>query len=106
MYQGKSYKRIPTKMSQGEFNEFVLPHLTRGKSGPRSKITMHKMFNYILKFLHSGCQWENLPIDQDSRGKPEIHYSRVFRTFKRWIRDGCFDKIFAGSVAHLLKKNY
>ena len=106
MAQHKHYKRIPTQMCEGDFNEFVLPHLTRGKSGPLSKITLHKIFNYILKFLHSGCQWENLPIDRDSQGNPEIHYTRVFRIFKRWLRDGCFDKIFVGSVAHLLKKKY
>jgi len=106
MRQHKRYNRIPTQMCEGNFNEFILPHLTRGKSGPPSKITLHKIFNYILKFLHSGCQWENLPIDRDSQGKPEIHYTRVFRIFKRWLKDGCFDRIFVGSVAQLLKKNY
>jgi len=105
MNQPHTYKRIPVKMQEGEFNEFVLPYLIRGERGPRPKITLFKIFNYILKLIHTGCQWENLPIDKDSTGKPEIHYTRVFRTFQRWERNGCFDKIFASSVTRLFKKN-
>ena len=101
----KLYKRIPVQMQEWEFNEFVLPHLTRGKTGPRNKITYFKIFNYILKLIHTGCQWENLPIDKDASNKPEIHYTRVFRIFKRWQKDGCFERIFESSVLRLLKKN-
>ena len=105
MSKSKKYKRIPVQMQECEFNEFVSHHLTRGKSGPSTKITYFKIFNYILKVLHTGCQWEQLPIEKDSSGKPEIHYTRVFRTFKRWLREGCFVNIFGESVARLLKKN-
>lgn len=104
MAKHKAYKRIPAQMNEGDFNEFVLPYLTRGRSGPQSKITYFKIFNYILRLVHTGCQWENLPIDKDASGKPEIHYSRVFRTFKRWLKDGCFDQIFVGSITNLFKK--
>ena len=78
MSQNKPYKKIPVQMQECEFNEFVLPYLTRGKSGPRNKITYYKIFNYILKLIHMGCQWENLPIDKDASGKPEIQlYTRI-----------------------------
>ncbi len=105
MAKNKGYQKIPVQMLEGGFNEFVLPHLTRGKSGPRSKITYFKIFNYILKLIHTGCQWENLPIEKDTSGKPEIHYTRIFKTFQRWRRDGCFNKIFVGTVGKLFKKN-
>ena len=88
-----------------EFNEFVLPHLTKGSRGPNTKLTFHRLFNYLLKLMHTGCQWEELPIEKDKFGKPEIHYTRLFRIFQRWLNDGCFDNIFVGSVSELFKHN-
>ena len=29
-------------------------------------------------------------------GRPEIHYTRIYRAFRRWQADGCFDVIFTG----------
>jgi len=31
------------------FDEFVLPHLTRGRRGPAPRLPLCKIFNYILK---------------------------------------------------------
>ncbi len=54
-----------------------------------------------MKFLYTGCQWKELPIDLTSDGKPEIHYTRIFRIFKHWIRNNVFLKIFENSVSIL-----
>jgi hypothetical protein len=35
--------------------------------------------------MHTGCQWYNLPIEKDSSGNYEIHYTRVFKSFKYWL---------------------
>ena len=43
-----------------------------------------------------GCQWKELPIEKDSNGRPEIHYTRIFRILRRWEADGCIDAIFNG----------
>jgi transposase len=56
-----------------------------------------------LKFLYTGCQWKELPILLNSAGKPEIHYTRIFRIFKHWVRHDVFIKIFENSV-WVLKK--
>ncbi|CAB3657272.1 hypothetical protein LMG27174_01478 [Paraburkholderia rhynchosiae] len=48
-----------------------------------------------------GCQWKMLPIDRNAEGHPEIHYTRIYRTFRRWQADGCIDAIFSGSVQQL-----
>jgi len=32
---------------------------------------------------------------------PKIHYTRIYRAFRRWQADGCMDAIFAGSVSRL-----
>ena len=100
----RQYNKIPKVLSKKEFNEFVLPHLKTGSRGPSKKISFFKLFNYILKFMHTGCQWECLPIEKDTNGNPEIHYNNVFRTFKFWVKHKCFDKIFKASVVRLFQQ--
>jgi len=99
----RQYNKIPTILSEQEFNEFVLPHLKSGKRGPKKKLSFYKLFHYILKLMHTGCQWEQIPVDKDENGKPEIHYSNIFNAFKFWVKHGCFDEIFTASVSKLLK---
>jgi hypothetical protein len=99
------YNKIPVQLSEKEFNQFVLPYLEKGSRGPEKKISYFKIFNYILKLMHTGCQWYNLPIALNSDGKPEIHYSNIFRAFKWWLTHGCFDKIFEASVVKLFHEN-
>ena len=86
--------RIPTELTVAQFEEFVLPHLTVGKRGPVSTLSLHRSFGYILKFLYFGCQWKELPIEKDESGRPEIHYTRIYRVFQR-------NAIFVGSVLKL-----
>lgn len=104
MRRSKKYQSIPTYLAEDEFNEFVLPHLTKGSRGPKTKISFWRIFNYILKLMHTGCQWEEIPIEKDESGKPEIHHTRIFRIFQRWHKDGCFKKIFQGSVQQLFAR--
>jgi hypothetical protein len=47
--------------------------------------------------LHD-CQWKELPIERDEDGRPEIHYTRLYRVFRRWQAADCIDAMFAGSV--------
>ena len=101
MKKKSAFNSIPVVLSEGQFNEFVLPHLKKGSRGPSKKLSYFKIFNYILKLLHTGCQWYNLPIEKDQCNKPEIHYSRVFRSFQFWLKQGCFDHIFESSVLRL-----
>lgn len=105
MQKSNKYQSIPANLTEPQFNEFVLPYLTKGSRGPNTKISFYRIFNYVLKLMHTGCQWHELPIARDSSGKPEIHYSRVFRVFQRWVKDGCFDNIFVGSVTKLFQNN-
>ena len=75
--------------------------LHRGSRGPQPELSLHVIFNYILKFLYLGCQWKELPIKKDKDGLPEIHYSSIYRVFRRWEVHGCFDRIFVDSVSTL-----
>jgi hypothetical protein len=42
-----------------------------------------------------------LSIDKGPDGKPEIHYSSVYKKFACWSNDGSIIKIFEASVKHL-----
>jgi transposase len=75
---------IPTELSLEQFRQFVVPHLTVGRRGPVPKLSLHALFNYILKLLYLGCQWNELPIAKDAEERPEIHYTRIYGTFRRW----------------------
>src|SRR6195952_1003284 len=44
---------------------------------------------------------KELPIAKDGQRRPEIHYTRIYRTWRRWEADGCIDAIFTGSVRQL-----
>ena len=92
---------VPTQLGLALFEQFVLPHLSIGRRGPAPKLGLLKIFNYILRLLYLGCQWKELPIDKDGEGRPEIHYSRIYRAWRRWQADGGMDAIFAASVTQL-----
>jgi hypothetical protein len=101
MPQHQSWNWIPTHLTIDQFEQFVLPHLYVGSRGPQPKLSLHAIFNYILKLLYLGCQWKELPIATNKDGQPEIHYSRIYRAFRSFEIHGCFESIFAGSVSVL-----
>jgi len=99
-----SYKHIPTWLEEDDFIRFVLPDLSYGSPfGPKPKIPACKMFNYILHVMHTGCQWQLLQrcIDKDATGQAEIHYTNVFKQFKRWSVDGSLKRVFENTVLRL-----
>jgi transposase len=101
MAGSQCWQTIPTKLSLAQFEQFVLPHLSTGRRGPAPTLGLHRIFNYILQLLYMGCQWKALPIERNADGRPEIHYTRIYRALRRWQADGCIDAIFAGSVRKL-----
>ena len=105
MAENQRWQVIPTQLDALKFEEFVLPHLSVGRRGPTPKLSLHKIFNYVLRLLYLGCQWKELPIEKDGEGHPEIHYTRIYRIWLRWIDDGCIDAIFTGSVLKLHQDN-
>src|ERR671917_817757 len=92
---------IPVQLSETEFNEFIFSHLSMPKRGPRCKIGYHRVFNLILWVLYTGMQWKGLPMLRDAHGKPEIHYTNVYRAFAKWADDGALQRAFIASVGHL-----
>ena len=91
------YNTLPVSVTREEFNTFIKPRLSRGTRGVKTKLSLFTIFNHVLYVLHTGIQWENLPV----RG---AHWSSVYRQHNRWSKDGSYRKIFEGSLSFLAKK--
>ena len=61
----RNYNRIPTQLTENQFDQFIFPYLIIPKKGPKPKITYFKRFNYTLKVLITGSQWKELVIEKD-----------------------------------------
>src|SRR5229473_7346342 len=92
---------IPVQLSKPEFDEFIFPHLSMPKRGPKCKLGYHRVFNLILWVLYTGMQWKCLPILHDTNGTPAIHYTTVYKVFAKWADDGSLWQAFIASVRHL-----
>ena len=92
---------IPVQLSAPEFEAFILPHLSMPKRGPKCKLGYYRVFNLILRILYTGMQWKCLPVPQDARGKPAIHYTTIYKVFAKWADDGSLWQAFVASVRHL-----
>jgi hypothetical protein len=62
MAKSQPRQGILTKLSNEQFEQFILPHLSKGSRGPATTLSFHAIFNYILCALYLGCQWKNLRI--------------------------------------------
>lgn len=89
-------KKLPVRVGLAQFNKYIRPCLSRAKTGPKGKLSSYQIFNYILFVLHTGIQWNRLPI---SRNK--VHWSNVYKWHLKWSKDGSYQNLFETSVAEL-----
>lgn len=99
MKNNKEYNELPVRVFRKDFNKYIKPHLSISRRGPKSKVSLYKFFNYILYVLHTGCQWEQLPIR-----KGETSWQSVYARHNRWSKDGSYEALFLNSV-DVLNKN-
>jgi len=95
----KEYNELPVKVSRADFRKFIEPYLTKGKRGPKPKISLYKTFNYILYVLHTGIQWENLPV----RAR-ETSWQAVYNKHNRWSKNGTYENLLLHSVKELKER--
>jgi transposase len=91
---------IPISVTKKQFDEHVRPYVSRAKRGYVCKIPLYKVFNFIVYRLHTGCQWDQLPIDPDPNDptKPEISPDAVAYHFRKWSRDGSLRRVWEHSI--------
>src|SRR6266852_7192527 len=97
---------IPVQLSASEFDEFIFPHLSMPKRGPKCKLGYYRVFNLILWVLYTGMQWKCLPVPKDANGTPAIHYTTVYKVFAKWADDGSLWHAFVASVRHLATEKH
>ncbi len=92
--------KIPVELTKEQFEKHVNPHLSKAKRGYIGKISLFKIFNYILYRVHTGCQWERLPIDKerDSSDKKEISHDAIAYHHRKWSKDGSLKKVWEGGI--------
>src|SRR5579862_314406 len=91
---------IPTSVTEEQFMTHILPYLSTAQRGYVSKISLYKIFNYILYRLHTGCQGETLPIaaNREDPGVAEISWWAVYYHFRKWSRDGSLESVWRHSI--------
>ena len=92
---------IPVQLSESEFTAFFFPQLSMPRRGPKCKLGYHCVFNLILWVLYTGMQWKCLPVPRTAEGKPQIHYTTIYKVFAKWSDDGSLKQAFIASVRHL-----
>ena len=95
-----AYNRLPKQVSRKEFNNLIKPYLSRPLKGPKPKVSLYKIFNYVLHVLSTGSQWRELGIR-----KNEISWQVVYKWHNRWSKDGSYLNLLEGTV-HALKVGY
>lgn len=101
MTESPATTSIPVQLSESEFTAFFFPHLSMPRRGPKCKLGYHCVFNLILWVLYTGMQWKCLPVPRTAEGKPQIHYTTIYKVFAKWSDDGSLKQAFIASVRHL-----
>lgn len=69
---------IPTELTEIQFQEHMAPYLSTSKSSFSGQLPLYKVFNYILYWLHTGCQWAELPIDLEPGSEKKSSVTAAF----------------------------
>ncbi len=92
--------KLPIKVSRRDFNKYINPYLSKGKRGPKTKISRYKIFNYILYVLHTGIQWDQLTTYHN-----EITWSAIYQHHSKWSKNNSYENLFLNSLLFLDKES-
>lgn len=74
--------KIPTKLNEKQFCEHVLPYLSIAQRGYPCQIPLHRVFNYLLYWLHTGWQWHQIAIAKktgaDKKKLVRVPFTTIF----------------------------
>ena len=92
--------RIPTKVTEKQFNTFIEPCLSIAKRGYESSIPLVQIFNGILHKLYTGCQWKELPTEKfpDPKTGKILSWQAFYHHYRKWCRDGSLLRLFQFSI--------
>ena len=72
----------------------LVPLLSIGKRGDKTKVSYYQIVSLILYKLKTGCQWSYLPIKSFIR---DINYTYhgIFYHFRKWTRDDSWYRVWS-----------
>src|SRR5258708_38064569 len=88
---------IPESVTEEQFRAYILPHLTTARRGYVSRTPLQGIFNLILYRLHTGCQWDRLPVSRDAKERErrnEPSWQAGYDHWSKWSADGSLKKIW------------
>lgn len=95
---------IPESVTEEQFRDYILPYLTTARRGYVSKTPLHGIFNLILYRLHTGCQWDRLPVSREASERErrnEPSWQAVYDHWRKWSTDGSLQRVWQGSIGHI-----
>jgi len=92
---------IPESVTEEQFKVYILPYLTTARRGYVSKTPLQGIFNLILYRLHTGCQWDCLPVsaeasERERRNEPS--WQAVYDHWRKWSADGSLERVWQNSI--------
>ena len=88
MISTKKAKKVGI-ISEDKVRYLIIPFLSVGKRGFKSKVCLIKVFLLILKRMKTGCQWRELGI-KEYFGEGEVSWQTIYYYFHKWSMDGSF----------------
>jgi len=82
---------------------WILPHLSTGERGFKTKFDLVKVVLLILKRMKTGCQWRELSIKQYFSESPPS-WQTIYYYFNKWSKDGSFKNAWITILA--MNKHY
>ncbi|MDI9363973.1 MAG: transposase [Flavobacterium sp.] len=79
-------------ISEDKVREYIVPFLSVGKRGFKSKLCLTKVMLLILMQLKTGCQWRELSI-KEYFYNGEVCWQTIYYYFNKWSRDGSFKRV-------------
>jgi transposase len=99
-----SMSTIPESVTEEQFRDYILPHLTTAKRGYVSKTPLVNIFNLILYRLHTGCQWDCLPVSKvaaERERRQEPSWQAVYAHWRKWSADGSLEQVWQASIVRI-----
>lgn len=82
------------KVTKAQINRNIVPHLSKGKRGPKCKVELWRVVRAILYRMKTGIQWRELPI-KSLFGRHAISWKSVYYYFSKWSGDGSMYLLWA-----------
>lgn len=80
-------------LSASKIKLLVLPHMSVGKRGFKSRLCLIKVLQLIFKRLKTGCQWRELSV-QEYFGSDKVSWPIIYYYFRKWSVDGSFQRVW------------